>query len=190
MAVGAVVWPLWQHHPHTVLMKQTLTMIVAYNKQYYWTASTPLHPWLHINWRTRAIQTTQRACLCVCRIVCVSVICNPYRQTATSLSSDSAWLRDSPLRHCYPIYVSLQLDIWRQSALCVFVCLGVCVFVCVSVTMLTEEFSARAHRVEKWDAGNRMTERELSVFSGSTMSQAGYFGRVWRDRWKVVKWLW
>ena len=79
-------------------------------------------------------------------------------QTATSSSPDSS-LPCNPLRHCYPIYVFPQLDIWKQSGLGVFLC------VCLHPEVLTEEFSARADRVEE----------ELS---SSRMSQNGYSGRV------------
>lgn len=76
----------------------------------------------------------------------------------------------SPLRHCYPIYVSLQLDIWRRSALCVRVhrC------VCLILLMVEFFFPRRGQR----RAGNRTTERESFPSCGTAMTQAGYFGRV------------
>lgn len=41
---------------------------------------------------------------------------------------------------------------------------------CVSVNMLTLEFSARADRVEKWDAGKRTTERERERASFTSLA--------------------
>lgn len=69
------------------------------------------------------------------------------------------WL--SPLRHCYPIYVSLQLDIWRRSAPCML-----CVFVCVCVCQNADcrVFSRGWGGAEKLDAGKRTTERESFLF--------------------------
>jgi len=109
-------------------------------------------------------------CLCVFERACEKYLIRADRQPRAShmIQLDFVTL---PLRHCYPLYVSLQLHIWRRSeCLCVFVC------VCVCLKMLTVEFrrgegvwGGVSHKAG--NAGERAPA--LSIPGGPSMSQVG-----------------
>lgn len=124
-------------------------------------------------------------CLCVFMVVCVwerDISLISYKNGNKSFKWFSYTLRFPPLTY---LCLSPSRHLETICTLRVHVC--VCVYHNADAVVFSEGrwgWWGGCWVTERW------RERERSILSGSTMSQAGYFGYIWREWWKTVKWLW